>query len=78
MSVDVIALAPGARAPDSADWISIEAMPKGRYNVAGCVAGEPQLVFAAEAFECFEHAQLAGTFWARTRGVKRLYVERAE
>ena len=77
MDIDVIALAPGARAPQAADWISVEPVASGRYNIAGCVAGEQQLVFAGEIFDCFEEAQLAGVFWARNRGAKILYVERA-
>ena len=77
VNIDIIALAPGARAPEAADWISIETLEKGRYNVAGCVGGEVRLVFANEMFECFEDAELAGVFWAQTRGVKTLYVEGA-
>ena len=77
VDIEVIELEPGARAPQSADWISVETMPSGRYNVAGCVAGEQQVVFAAEKFQSIEEAQLAGVYWARHRGAKTLYVERA-
>ena len=77
VDIDVIALEPGARAPQGADWISVETMPSGRYNVAGCIAGEQELVFAAEQFQSFEEAQLAGVYWARNRGASTLYVERA-
>jgi len=76
VNIDIIALEPGMRAPESADWISVETMPSGRYNVAGCVGGEQELVFAAEIFGSPDEAQLAGVFWARNRGVKVLYVER--
>ena len=76
--MEVIALAPGARAPQGADWISVEELPIGRYNVAGCVGGEQEIVFAAEPFESLEDARLAGVFWARNRGAKTLFIEAAE
>lgn len=78
MDIQIIVLAPGARAPNSADWISIETLPKGRYNVAGCVAGEQLVAFANEMFKSFEDAKLAGVFWARHRGATMLYVETTE
>jgi len=77
MDIDVIPLDPGARAPDGGDWISIEALGSDRYNVAGCVAGEQMLVFAGELFESVDEAALAGVYWARHRGAKTVYVERA-
>ena len=76
--MEVIALAPGARAPQGADWISVEALPIGRYNVAGCVKGEQEIVFAAEPFATLEEARQAGIYWARHRGAATLFVETAE
>ena len=78
MDIDIIALAPGTRAPEKADWISIEKTPKDRYNVIGCVAGDQEVAFADEKFQSIEEAQLAGVYWARNRGARILYVERAE
>jgi hypothetical protein len=78
MDIKIIVLAPGERAPQSADWISIETLPKGRYNVAGCVAGEHQVAFANEMFKSFEDAKLAGVFWARHLGATAIYVESNE
>lgn len=76
MSVEIIELEPGERPPETADWISIEPMDGGRYNVAGCHGGEQSLIFANEIFASIDEAVLAGVFWARNLGVATLYVER--
>ena len=76
VDIEMIDLEPGARPPEAADWISIEALGSDRYNVAGCVAGEQMLVFANEMFESVDEAALAGAYWARHRGAKVVYVER--
>jgi hypothetical protein len=76
LDIEVIELEAGARAPDEADWISVEPMEGGRYNVAGCQGGEPVLIFANEIFASVDEAVLAGVFWARNRGIRTLYVER--
>jgi hypothetical protein len=76
VDVEIIELGPGARAPEGADWISIETMEGGRYNVAACQAGEQSLIFANEVFSSVDEAVQAGVYWARNRGVKTLYVER--
>mgnify|MGYP003578162046 CR=1 FL=1 len=75
MDIEVIRLGPGARPPETADWISIEPVEGGRYNVAGSVGGEWSLVFAGEIFESAEEAALAGIFWARHRGSRTVYIE---
>ena len=77
MNIEVVALANGARAPATADWIAVEPLEGGRYNVAGCVGGEHELAFANEMFKSFDEAKLAGVFWARHRGSTRVYVEAA-
>ena len=75
MGIEVIELEPGARPPEAADWISVETMEGGRYNVAGCQGGEAVLIFANEIFTSVDEAVLAGIFWARNRGIRTLYVE---
>jgi hypothetical protein len=78
MGIDIVTLATGDRAPASADWIAVEPLEKGRYNVAGCVGGEQELAFAGEMFESLDQAKLAGIMWARHRGATRVFVETAE
>ena len=77
MPIEIIELEPGARPPETADWISVETLEGGRYNVAGCQGGEPLLIFANEIFASVDEAVMAGIFWARNRGIRTLYVERA-
>lgn len=72
----MIELEPGARAPTEADWISIEAVEGGRYNVAGSIGGEQSLAFAGEIFASTDEAVMAGLYWARHRGARIVYVER--
>ena len=76
MNIEIIELEPGARPPETADWISVETMEGGRYNVAGSQGGEPVLIFANEIFASVDEAVMAGVFWARNRGIRTLYVER--
>jgi hypothetical protein len=77
MHMEIVTLAAGTRAPDAADWIAIEPLERGRYNVAGCVAGEHELAFANEMFKSLDDARLAGILWARHRGATKVYVETA-
>ena len=76
MDIEVIELEPGSRAPEKSDWISIESVEGGRYNVAGSIGGEQSLAFAGEIFGSMDEAVLAGLYWARHRGARTVYVER--
>lgn len=78
VNVEIIALEAGERPPDNADWISVETLADGRYNIAGCVAGEQKVAFAGQRFATPEEAQLAGVFWARNLGARTIYVETAD
>ena len=78
MNIEIIALEPGERPPENADWVSVETLADGRYNIAGCVAGEQKVAFAGQRFATLDEAKLAGVFWARNLGARTIYVESAD
>ena len=75
MDMEIRHPANGETVPDGADWIVVETLPDGRYNVVGCVAREQSVAFANEQFCTLDDAKFAGILWAKHRGAKTLYVD---